>query len=100
MSGAGFADDVLDLPWRYKLILPTIASLPLLCTYSGGTAVLLPKSLRTLLWTTIGSGDVGERTPLARMLESTLSACSRMLGGDGGVTLLVAGSRGALVELG
>jgi len=21
----GFSDDVLDLPWRYKLILPTIA---------------------------------------------------------------------------
>lgn len=30
----GFADDVLDLPWRYKLILPTVASLPLLCTYT------------------------------------------------------------------
>ena len=39
----GFADDVLDLPWRYKLILPTIASLPLLCTYNGATTILLPK---------------------------------------------------------
>ena len=26
----GFADDVLNVKWRYKLVLPTIASLPLL----------------------------------------------------------------------
>ena len=30
MMFLGFADDVLDLRWRYKMILPTIASLPLL----------------------------------------------------------------------
>lgn len=46
----GFADDVLDLPWRYKLLLPTIASLPLLVTYSGVTTVLMPKMARPLLW--------------------------------------------------
>ena len=33
----GFADDVLDIPWRAKLILPTIASLPLLVAYTGGS---------------------------------------------------------------
>lgn len=33
----GFADDVLDIPWRVKLILPCVASLPLLIAYSGGT---------------------------------------------------------------
>ena len=31
----GFSDDVLDLRWRYKLILPTIATLPILIAYSG-----------------------------------------------------------------
>lgn len=31
----GFSDDVLDLPWRYKLVLPTIASIPILVAYSG-----------------------------------------------------------------
>ena len=39
----GFADDVLDLPWRYKLLLPTVASLPLLANYhayAGVTAVV------------------------------------------------------------
>lgn len=33
----GFADDVLDIPWRVKLMLPALASLPLVrsptCTY-------------------------------------------------------------------
>ena len=45
----GFMDDVLDLPWRAKLILPTIASLPLLITYTGPTSIVVPKPLRGLL---------------------------------------------------
>jgi len=44
----GFADDVLDLRWRIKLVLPLFASLPLLAAYSGGTAIVLPKFLQTL----------------------------------------------------
>ena len=44
----GFADDVMNLRWRYKLILPTVASLPLLCAYNGGTSVVLPKPTRFL----------------------------------------------------
>ncbi|KAH0948659.1 hypothetical protein HN011_002019 [Eciton burchellii] len=45
----GFADDVLDLRWRYKLLLPTIASLPLLMVYYvnfNSTIVIIPKPLR------------------------------------------------------
>ena len=45
----GFADDVLDIPWRVKLLLPCLASLPLLVAYSGGTDVILPKPLRPWL---------------------------------------------------
>ena len=45
----GFADDVLDIPWRVKLLLPCLASLPLLVAYSGGTDVILPKPLRAWL---------------------------------------------------
>jgi UDP-N-acetylglucosamine--dolichyl-phosphate N-acetylglucosaminephosphotransferase len=41
----GFADDVLDLRWRYKLVLPTIASIPLLVAYSGSTTIIIPKFL-------------------------------------------------------
>ncbi len=31
----GFIDDVIDLKWRYKFIVPTIASFPLLAAYGG-----------------------------------------------------------------
>lgn len=43
----GFADDMLDLPWRYKLIFPLFIVLPLICVYSGPThvAVIPPFSL-------------------------------------------------------
>lgn len=46
----GFTDDTLDLQWRYKLILPLTASIPLLTSYSGETAVLIPAQLRFILW--------------------------------------------------
>lgn len=45
----GFADDVLDLRWRHKLLLPTIASLPLLMVYYvnfNSTIIIIPKPLR------------------------------------------------------
>lgn len=45
----GFADDVLDIPWRVKLILPCLASLPLMIAYSGGTGIVIPKPIRSLL---------------------------------------------------
>ncbi|XP_056365796.1 UDP-N-acetylglucosamine--dolichyl-phosphate N-acetylglucosaminephosphotransferase isoform X1 [Oenanthe melanoleuca] len=48
----GFADDVLNLRWRHKLLLPTMASLPLLMVYFtnfGNTTIVVPKPLRVLL---------------------------------------------------
>lgn len=48
----GFADDVLDLRWRHKLYLPTIATLPLLMVYIvnyGSTTIIVPKPLRDYL---------------------------------------------------
>lgn len=44
----GFTDDTLDLKWRYKLILPTIASMPLLSAYSGSTSIYIPERLQSL----------------------------------------------------
>jgi UDP-N-acetylglucosamine--dolichyl-phosphate N-acetylglucosaminephosphotransferase len=41
----GFVDDVLDLPWRVKLVMPVVASLPLLAAYSGATAIAIPKPI-------------------------------------------------------
>lgn len=55
----GFADDVLDLRWRHKLLLPTIASLPLLMVYYvnfNSTTVILPKFVRSLLGMSIDIG--------------------------------------------
>ena len=48
----GFADDVLDLKWRDKLLLPTIASLPLLMVYFAtfnSTVIIVPQPLRAIL---------------------------------------------------
>lgn len=45
----GFVDDVLELRWRYKLILPTLATLPMLAAYNGLTSVVVPKPLRSIL---------------------------------------------------
>lgn len=45
----GFTDDVLDWPWRYKLVLPTVASLPLLCCYEGSTSIVVPIQMRKML---------------------------------------------------
>lgn len=41
----GFVDDVLDLPWRVKLVMPIVASMPLLAAYSGATAIGIPKPI-------------------------------------------------------
>ncbi|XP_003744346.1 UDP-N-acetylglucosamine--dolichyl-phosphate N-acetylglucosaminephosphotransferase [Galendromus occidentalis] len=61
MMFLGFADDVLDLKWRDKLSLPTIASLPLLGVYYvnfNGTTVLVPKPLRFLLGGSLNLGPL------------------------------------------
>nr|CAG4645586.1 EOG090X07N9 [Lynceus sp. MCZ IZ 141354] len=55
----GFADDVLDLRWKHKLLLPTIASLPLLTVYYvnfNSTTVLIPRLFRFLFGTSIDLG--------------------------------------------
>jgi UDP-N-acetylglucosamine--dolichyl-phosphate N-acetylglucosaminephosphotransferase len=55
----GFTDDVLDWPWRYKLFLPSVASLPLLCCYTGSTSIVVPIQLRSLLWKDGGVTTLG-----------------------------------------
>ena len=58
----GFTDDVLEWPWRYKLFLPSVASLPLLCCYEGSRSVVVPIPLRSYLM------DGDKLTTLGRML--------------------------------
>mmetsp|Transcript_5115 Transcript_5115/g.5849 ORF Transcript_5115/g.5849 Transcript_5115/m.5849 type:complete len:89 (+) Transcript_5115:557-823(+) len=38
----GFIDDVVALKWKYKLILPFIASFAMLLVYDGKTSVVMP----------------------------------------------------------
>lgn len=55
----GFADDVLDLRWRDKVFLPTIASLPLLMVYFAtfnSTTIIVPHPFRTMLGYSINLG--------------------------------------------
>lgn len=57
----GFADDVLDLRWRHKLLLPTIASLPLLMVYYvnfNSTTIIVPKPFRSYLGFSVDLGFI------------------------------------------
>jgi UDP-N-acetylglucosamine--dolichyl-phosphate N-acetylglucosaminephosphotransferase len=52
----GFVDDVIDLKWRHKLIVPTIATFPLLVAYNGVTNVVMPKFLSPIVGNIINLG--------------------------------------------
>ena len=52
----GFTDCVLELRWRYKLVLPLFAALPLVVCYNGGTTVIIPGFLRQILGPYINVG--------------------------------------------
>jgi len=80
----GFADDVLDLPWRAKLALPLVASFPLVAAYRGGTTVLVPPPLRAALAAADGSG----LTRLGALVSAS------------GVLSVDAGAGGATLDLG
>jgi len=57
----GFADDVFDIRWRYKLLLPTIASIPILINYyvgSGETHISVPIPLRLIFGQILDLGNV------------------------------------------
>ncbi|CAD5123298.1 DgyrCDS11655 [Dimorphilus gyrociliatus] len=57
----GFADDVMDLRWRHKLLLPTIASLPLLMVYFVTfdlTEIIVPKPFRAFVGFSINIGPL------------------------------------------
>ncbi|VWU50660.1 UDP-N-acetylglucosamine--dolichyl-phosphate N-acetylglucosaminephosphotransferase, putative [Hepatocystis sp. ex Piliocolobus tephrosceles] len=49
MTFLGFVDDVLELKWRYKVILPLFASLPLVLSYSGETSIRVFKFLNFII---------------------------------------------------
>lgn len=65
-----------DLPWRYKLILPPIATLPLLCSYNGSTSVIIPKPFRSWLW----QSKRGTLTPLGQLLSLLVTVDAKAQG--------------------
>ncbi|XP_055635140.1 UDP-N-acetylglucosamine--dolichyl-phosphate N-acetylglucosaminephosphotransferase [Toxorhynchites rutilus septentrionalis] len=55
----GFADDVLNLRWRDKLYLPTVASLPLLMVYYtnfNSTTIIMPRFVASFVGTSLNIG--------------------------------------------
>ncbi len=54
----GFIDDVVELPWRYKIILPTIGMIPLLAAFDGLTTVVTPRFLYPITGPIVDLGPV------------------------------------------
>jgi UDP-N-acetylglucosamine--dolichyl-phosphate N-acetylglucosaminephosphotransferase len=92
----GFVDDVLELPWRAKMILPAFAAMPLLLSYAGSTTILVPRPLRKALELALGSGagDVGllDLGPLYYVYMFLLTIfCSNSINIHAGINGLEAG---------
>ncbi|CAH8476671.1 unnamed protein product [Heterobilharzia americana] len=55
----GFADDALNLPWRHKIVFPSVASLPLLMVYlanEGTTRIVVPVMFRSVFGSSVDIG--------------------------------------------
>ena len=52
----GFADDMIDLAWRYKLVFPFLFMIPVIRAYSGPTTIPIPYPLSLLLPSIIDLG--------------------------------------------
>ncbi|CAI4223365.1 unnamed protein product [Auanema sp. JU1783] len=64
----GFADDVLDLRWRHKLLFPSLSSLPVLMVYyvqGNSTTVVIPSILRNVLEQVVPPAFYGDSFPNA-----------------------------------
>ena len=79
----GFVDDVIELKWRWRIVLPALGCLPLLCAYHGGTSITVPGFAGQLLYDSQGD------SPTA--MGSIVSA----LGVE-----IDAGARGGIINLG
>jgi UDP-N-acetylglucosamine--dolichyl-phosphate N-acetylglucosaminephosphotransferase len=56
----GFVDDVLNLKWRYKVILPSVAIVPVLIVYYvvfGTTHVIVPFPLKPYMGSIVDLGE-------------------------------------------
>ncbi|XP_001355917.1 UDP-N-acetylglucosamine--dolichyl-phosphate N-acetylglucosaminephosphotransferase [Drosophila pseudoobscura] len=93
----GFADDVLDLRWRHKLLLPTIATLPLLMVYYvnyNSTTVIMPNFARGLVGTSLNIGALYYvyMGMLAVFCTNAINILAGINGLEVGQSLIIAGS--------
>ena len=85
-------------------MLPLVASLPLLCAYSGPTSIVVPRQLRGLLFvadTAAGASDAAAaaaRNAAAAAASGELTLPAKLLELVG--IVVDTGARGAIVELG
>eukprot|EP00736_Rhodelphis_marinus_P004507 Rmarinus@m.28169 len=88
----GFADDVLNLRWRYKMICPTVATLPLLVAYTGSTTVLVPKFLATWLGHALDLGILYQlyMSLLAVFCTNSINIFAGINGLEAGQSLVIA----------
>lgn len=76
MALLGLSDDILNLRWRYKLVLPAIASLPLIFVYNGSTSILLPKFVSSIVGTPLlNLGMVVSRHIIFSIYNIAVSVC-------------------------
>lgn len=93
----GFADDVLDLRWRHKLMLPTIATLPLLMVYYvnyNSTTIIMPKFIRSFLGHSLDIGALYYiyMGMLAVFCTNAINILAGINGLEVGQSLIIAGS--------
>ena len=90
----GFVDDVLDVPWRVKLLLPALAALPLLSAYTGPTGVVVPLPLRPLLggaaFLQLGALYKAYMLALAVFATNSINILAGVNGLEAGQTLVLA----------
>ncbi|XP_065358114.1 UDP-N-acetylglucosamine--dolichyl-phosphate N-acetylglucosaminephosphotransferase [Calliphora vicina] len=93
----GFADDVLDLRWRHKLMLPTMATLPLLMVYYvnyNSTTVIMPKFVRSFLGESLDIGVLYYiyMGMLAVFCTNAINILAGINGLEVGQSIIIAGS--------
>ncbi|CAB0013657.1 unnamed protein product [Nesidiocoris tenuis] len=93
----GFADDVLNLKWRHKLLLPTVATLPLLMVYyviSNSTIIIVPKPLRYLFGFSVDLGVLYYvyMSLLAVFCTNAINILAGVNGLEAGQSLVIAAS--------
>lgn len=91
----GFADDVLNLKWRHKILLPALATLPLLIIYKvtyGVTFVVVPLQLRAFFGNLVNLGPLyyGYMAAMAIFCTHSINILAGVNGVEVGQSLVIA----------